>query len=91
MLQTAEGSHSGPKESPEVVVVGVRVNGGLLLLSGHGLPDGHPLDGEPLDRAETAWTNGQRKGDEGVEVVYIEDGIKVEDVGCFGVDGAACA
>lgn len=62
-----------------------------MLLTGHGLPDGHPLDGETLDGLETVGADGQRKGNEGVQVIDVEDGVGEWDVGGLGIDGATGA
>lgn len=46
--QFAEASKRGdavPEEHPKLVVVGIREDGGIADIAGHGLPDGHPLDG----------------------------------------------
>lgn len=71
--------------------MGVRVDGGLVLLAGHGLPDGRPLDGEAADGAQAARVDGQGEGDEGVQVVDVEEAGGVGEVGGLGVDGAAGA
>lgn len=91
LFEAVEGGNPGPEKSPKVVVVRVRIDRGFVLLAGHGLPDGHPLDGEALDRAETLRADDQREGDEGVEVVYVEDRVGVKGVGGFSVYGATYA
>lgn len=91
LLKAAAGGDAGPEQGPEVVVVGVRVDGGLVLLAGHGLPDGRPLDGEAADGAQAVRVDGLGEGDEGVQVVDVEDRGGVGKVGGLGVDGAASA
>lgn len=60
-----------------------------MLLARHGLPDGHPLDGEAFDGLETLGADGEGEGDEGVEIVDVEDRVCIRDVGRLGVDRAA--
>lgn len=91
LLEAAAGGDAGPEEGPEVVVVGVRVDGGLVLLAGHGLPDGCPLDGEATDGAQAVRVDGLGEGHEGVQIVDIEDQGGVGKVGSLGVDGTAGA
>lgn len=69
--------------------MGMCVDGTLVILSGEGGPDGHPLQGQFLHHGEGSGGKRLRECDEGVQIIHVEGGLGIEVIDSLDVDGAA--